>query len=95
MHQPAVYILANRRNGTLYTGVSADLPGRIWQHKQHLVEGFSKRYQTHLLVYFECHSSMYEAIAREKQLKRWRRQWKLELIEAMNPTWQDLYDTLF
>ena len=92
--QTAVYILANKRNGTLYTGVTSDLQRRVWQHKRDVVEGFSKRYQTHLLVYFELHSSMYEAISREKKLKKWHRRWKLELIESLNPEWNDLYDSL-
>ena len=89
--QPAVYILANKRNGTLYTGVTADLHKRIWEHKNNLVEGFTKRYNIHQLVWYELHDSMESAIIREKRLKNWKRIWKLELIEKENPHWQDLY----
>ncbi|GAB3376408.1 GIY-YIG nuclease family protein [Spongiibacter taiwanensis] len=94
MRQPAVYILANKRNGTLYVGVTSNLAARVWQHKHNLVEGFSRRYKTHLLVYYELHDTVYEAITREKRLKKWRRAWKIELIESMNPAWRDLYDSL-
>jgi len=89
--QPAVYILASRRNGTLYIGVTSDLPGRIWQHKNNVIEGFTRKYAVHTLVYFELHAEMPAAIAREKQLKKWRRAWKLDLIERNNPEWNDLY----
>jgi putative endonuclease len=89
--QPAVYILASGRNGTLYIGVTSDLVRRIWQHRNRFVEGFSNRYDTHLLVYFEVHASMESAIMREKQLKKWKRRWKLELIEEHNAYWRDLY----
>ncbi|WHZ19511.1 MAG: Excinuclease ABC, C subunit-like [Rhodanobacteraceae bacterium] len=89
--QPAVYILANDRNGTLYIGVTSDLIQRIWQHRNGLVDGFSKRYGTHKLVYFEMHATMDAAILREKQMKKWNRQWKLRLIEESNPYWHDLY----
>ena len=89
-----VYIMANRRNGTLYTGVTSDLIGRVYQHKNDLTEGFSSRYQCHSLVYFEVHESVYEAIRREKQIKAWKRKWKLELIESNNPEWKDLYTEL-
>jgi putative endonuclease len=92
--QPAVYILASQRNGTLYTGVTGDLPKRIWEHKSDLAEGFSKHYGVHLLVYFELHSDMPSAIAREKQIKKWNRVWKIRLIEAMNPEWRDLWDEI-
>ena len=92
MKQPAVYILASQARGTLYTGVTSDLIQRIYQHKNSLVKGFSNRYQTHILVYFEQFDDMYEAIKREKQLKKWKRVWKLELIENFNPSWKDLYD---
>ena len=88
---PAVYILTNRRNGTLYIGVTSNLPARVWQHREDLVPGFSARYGTHMLVYFEMHSTMHAAITREKQLKKWRRAWKLRLIETMNPDWRDLW----
>lgn len=92
--QPAVYLLASKRNGTLYIGVTSNLPARIWQHKNDQVEGFTKQYQVHQLVYFEIHEEMVSAIQREKQLKKWRRQWKLELIEKDNPEWKDLYDDI-
>lgn len=92
--QPAVYILASKRNGTLYIGVTSNLPLRIWQHKENLVEGFSKRYHVHRLVYFELHSTMAEAIKREKQMKTWKRQWKNNLIEKENPAWRDLYSEI-
>jgi len=89
--QPAIYILTNKQNGTLYIGVTSNLPQRIWQHKSNLIEGFSKRYNTHALVYFELHATMYSAITREKQMKTWQRQWKINLIEKNNPYWRDLY----
>jgi putative endonuclease len=92
--QPAVYILASQRNGTLYTGVTSDLPKRIWEHKNDVAEGFSTRYDVHLLVYFELHADMLSAIAREKQLKKWNRAWKIKLIEEMNPEWRDLWDEI-
>ena len=94
MKQPCVYILASRRNGTLYVGVTSDLIGRIWQHKNHVVEGFTKRYAVTLLVWYEMHESMSSAIEREKELKKWRRAWKLALIEEQNPQWRDLYEEL-
>ncbi len=88
--QPAVYILASKRNGTLYTGVTADLLGRVWEHKNGAIEGFTKKYSVHRLVYFERHETMPLAIEREKQIKKWKRKWKQELIEEQNPTWKDL-----
>jgi len=91
---PAVYILASQRNGTLYVGVTSDLIERIHEHKSNQVDGFSKNYKIHSLVYFEQHETMDSAILREKQLKKWNRKWKLELIEENNPEWQDLYETL-
>ena len=91
MKQPYVYILSNHARGTLYIGVTSDLMGRVWQHKQDLVVSFSKQHQLHLLVYFEVADTMLAAIAREKQLKKWNRAWKIELIEAMNSEWRDLY----
>jgi putative endonuclease len=91
MKQPCVYILASKRNGTLYTGVTADLVQRVWQHKNGVVEGFTKRYRVHTLVWFEIHETMVSAIAREKAIKEWERAWKIELIEKSNPTWRDLY----
>jgi putative endonuclease len=92
--QPAVYILASKRNGTLYIGVTSDLVKRIWEHKTDIVEGFTKRYGVHRLVWYELHDSMEAAIEREKRLKDWKRIWKLELIESNNPDWQDLYPTI-
>jgi len=92
--QPAVYILASKRNGTLYIGVTSDLVKRIWQHKNNMIEGFTKRYGVHQLVWYELHENMQSAIEREKQMKGWKRKWKLELIESMNPNWQDLYHTV-
>ena len=91
MKQPCVYILASQRNGTLYVGVTSNLVQRIWQHKNDLAEGFTKKYGVHTLVWFEAHGTMESAIAREKTIKGWHRKWKLDLIEAANPAWQDLY----
>ncbi len=87
----AVYILASARNGTLYVGVTSNLVQRIWQHRNDSVDGFSKEYRTHRLVYFEQHATMADAILREKQIKKWNRAWKLRLIEEANPYWHDLY----
>jgi len=92
--QLAVYILASKRNGTLYTGVTSDLRKRIWEHKNDLVEGFTKKYQVHLLVWYEIHETMESAILREKRIKQWKRLWKLRMIEGYNPTWQDLYHSI-
>ena len=89
-----VYLLASRRNGTLYIGITNDLVRRVWEHKNDVVEGFTKKYQVHQLVWFEQADDVVAAIAREKQLKRWNREWKLRLIEASNPEWNDLYDEL-
>jgi len=89
--RPAVYILASKRNGTLYIGVTFDLVKRVWEHKSNAVEGFTKRYGVHRLVWYELHETMDSAIEREKQVKEWKRQWKLKLIEDTNPNWQDLY----
>jgi putative endonuclease len=94
MKQPCVYILASRRNGTLYTGVTSNLVQRVWQHKSDLVEGFTKQYGVHALVWFEPHETMESAISREKAIKKWRRDWKLKLIESTNPQWRDLYDDI-
>ena len=91
--QPAVYILASDRNGTLYIGVTADLAKRIAQHRGSLA-GFTHRYAVHALVYYELHSDMPTAIARETQLKRWNRRWKVRLIARGNPNWRDLYADL-
>jgi putative endonuclease len=90
--QPCVYILASRRNGTLYIGVTSTVLGRVALHKQDLIEGFTKRYGVHGLVYYEMHQSMPAAIQREKRLKKWNRAWKVRLIESMNPEWNDLFD---
>ena len=92
--QPAVYILASRRNGTLYVGVTSDLVKRIWEHKNNITEGFTKRYGIHQLVWYEMHETMESAIRREKRVKGWKRAWKLELIESFNPEWRDLYLTI-
>lgn len=89
--QPAVYILASKRNGTLYTGVTSNLVKRVWEHKNNMVDGFTKRYKVHLLVWYELHESLESAIIREKRLKGWKRAWKLKLIESANPEWLDLY----
>ena len=91
---PCVYILASRRNGTLYVGVTSNLTGRIWQHRNDVTEGFTRRYQVHTLVYYEQHASMEAAILREKQLKEWKRVWKLQLIEGKNPGWRDLWQDI-
>jgi putative endonuclease len=92
--QPCVYILASRRNGTLYVGVTSDLIKRVWEHKSDAVDGFTKRYGVHDLVWYEVHENMMSAIAREKAIKEWKRAWKLELIEKPNPEWRDLYENL-
>ena len=94
MKQGFVYIMTNQRNGTLYVGVTSNLVQRVFQHKNHLVEGFTKRYNLKLLVYYEQLDSMFNAIEREKQLKAGNRKKKIELIEQMNPQWLDLYSTL-
>ena len=92
--QPCVYILASGRNGTLYIGVTSDLIKRVWEHKNDFVDGFTKRYGVHVLVWYEVHETMRSAIAREKALKNWKRSWKLGLIETANPDWLDLYSEL-
>ena len=92
--QPAVYVLASKRNGTLYIGVTSDLQKRAWEHKNDLVEGFTKRYRIHRLVYYELCEDMMSAIQREKQMKKWNRAWKLELIEKQNPDWRDLWEVI-
>ena len=92
--QPVVYILASKRNGTLYIGVTSELVKRIWEHKNNMVAGFTKRYSVHQLAWYELHESMESAILREKRLKGWKRSWKLNLIESTNKDWQDLYDTI-
>ena len=90
-----VYILASQRNGTLYIGVTNDITRRVYEHKNDLVEGFTKKYAVHLLVYFEEFQNVDVAITREKQLKKWKRAWKLRLIESANPEWNDLYREFF
>jgi putative endonuclease len=94
MFQPAVYILASRRQGTLYIGVTSQLVQRVWQHQESVIESFTQRYGVGRLVYFELHDDMSAAIRREKQLKKWRRAWKIELIEQKNPEWRDLWPSL-
>ena len=89
-----VYIMASKKLGVLYIGVTSDLKRRVYEHKNDLVDGFTKKYLVHRLVYFESTSDINAAIAREKQLKAWKRQWKIELIENENPDWNDLYDSL-
>ena len=92
--QPAVYILASKRNGTLYISVTSNLIKRISEHRNNLMEGFTERYGVHSLVWYEPHESMESTIQREKQLKEWKRGWKMRLIETANPNWEDLYHTL-
>jgi len=87
-------MLASRKNGTIYVGVTSDLVRRVWQHKSDLVEGFTKDYQVHTLVWYEAHDKMESAIAREKRIKSWKRLWKLALFEKSNPTWDNLYDQI-
>ena len=92
--QPAVYILTSKRNGTLYIGVTSDLIKRVWEHRNDLVEGFTKRYRIHRLVWYELHTAMESALQRENHMKEWKRVWKLAVIDKTNPEWQDLYDTI-
>ena len=92
MMRPAVYILASKRNGTLYVGVTSDLHHRMAEHDQGLFDGFTKRYGVKLLVYYEMHEAIDAAILREKQIKKWNRIWKIRLIEQMNPEWANLFD---
>ncbi len=94
MKQPCVYLLASSKNGTLYVGVTSDIIKRIREHKSDVVEGFTKKYGVHTLVWYEIHENMEAAISREKTIKGWKRQWKLELIEKENPAWTDLYKSL-
>ena len=94
MKQPCVYIMANRRNGTIYTGVTSDLPKRAFEHREGVVKGFSAKYNCKTLVWYELHETMLEAIVREKQIKAGSRASKLALIESLNPLWKDLYETL-
>jgi putative endonuclease len=89
-----VYLMASKKNGILYIGVANDLRHRVWQHKNDIQEGFSKKYGVHRLVWYEETTDIKEAIQREKQMKKWRRQWKIDLINKENPDWDDLYDAL-
>jgi len=92
--QPCVYLLASHYGGTLYTGVTSNLVKRVWEHKNDMADGFSKQYGVHTLVWYEVHETMESAIHREKAIKEWKRAWKLELIDDMNPDWDDLYPKL-
>ena len=92
---PCVYILTNKPLGTLYIGVTSNLPQRIWQHKNKVTKGFTEKYSLNKLVWFEVHEEMMSAIEREKTLKAWKREWKIRIIEEMNPLWRDLYVDLF
>ena len=92
--QPCVYIVTNKRNGTLYVGVTSNLPGRIWQHKNKVVPGFTQKHKLDRLVWYEVHETMESAIQREKAVKYWKRYWKLKAIEEMNPDWRDLYEEI-
>ncbi|MFC3193341.1 GIY-YIG nuclease family protein [Marinicella sediminis] len=94
MKQPCVYIMANRRNGTICIGVTNQLDLRVCQHKMGVISGFTCQSKTHMLVYYEAHASIEKAIRREKQLKNWKRSWKVHLIEQLNPLWRDLYTEL-
>ena len=89
-----VYILASKRNGTLYTGVTSNLIQRVWQHKHDVIQGFTRKYNLKTLVYYEVHENAESALTREKKIKRWRRSWKLDLIENSNPGWRDLYEDI-
>lgn len=95
MKSPAVYIVTNKVNGTLYIGVTSDLIKRIYEHKHHLVAGFTKKYNCTVLVYYEAHATMEYAIMREKQLKNFSRMTKIKIIENYNPAWEDLYESFF
>lgn len=89
-----VYILASKKYGVLYTGVTSQLVQRVWQHRMGLVDGFTKKYKVHRLIYYEIYEDISEAILREKRIKKWNRSWKINLIEAMNPDWDDLYSKI-
>ena len=91
MNKYYIYILASKRNGTLYCGVTNDIARRVYEHKNDFIKGFTERYKVHILVYYEIHDSILQAIDREKQIKEWKRKWKLQLIERFNPDWKDLY----
>ena len=90
----AVYLLASRRNGTLYVGVTSNLPKRIWEHREHFVDGFTKEHAIRKLVWYEAHENAESAMSREKRIKKWNRGWKIRLVEATNPYWNDLYPEL-
>jgi len=92
--QPCVYILANKRNGALYVGVTSDMMKRGWEHRQGVEEGFTRKYGVQMLVHYEVCENMLSAISREKQLKKWNRAWKLRLIEERNPAWRDLWQDI-
>lgn len=92
MKQPVTHIITNKAKGVLYIGVTSHLQKRIWEHKEKFEEGFSKKYNCHQLVYFETHETMEDSILREKQLKAWKRDWKIRLIEEHNPNWCDMYE---
>ena len=94
MGQYFVYLLASKKNGTLYIGVTNNLLKRIYEHKNNLVAGFTQKYNVHNLVYYEIYQNIHDAITREKRMKKWKRQWKIELIERSNPNWEDLFDSL-
>jgi len=92
--QPCVYLLASKKNGTLYIGVTSNLLKRAWEHKHNVIEGFTRKYTVHFLVWFEQHATMETAIQREKNIKNWKRAWKIRVIESTNPQWRDLYNDL-
>lgn len=92
--QPAVYIMTNQRNGTLYIGVTSNLIQRIYQHKHGMVDGFTKEHDLHILVWYQLHDTMENAIITEKRMKKWKREWKLNVIEQMNPYWRDLWEDI-
>ncbi len=94
MSDYSVYIMASKKNGTLYTGVTSDLAKRVYEHKNNLVDGFSKKYGVHTLVYYEAGGDLDGALQREKQIKEWKRAWKIALIEKDNPSWRDLYEDI-
>ena len=94
MKTPCVYIMASKPHGTLYTGVTSDLVQRVWQHRNKAVDGFTRLYNVHFLVWYELHETMENAINREKALKKWNRAWKIKLIELTNPLWEDLYEQI-
>ena len=93
--QPVLYILASHKDGTLYIGVTSNLVKRVYEHKNNLVDGFTKQYGVHLLVYYEVHQTMEDAILREKQMKKWKREYKVNLIETDNLSWDDLYSEIY